>query len=82
MDEIVAHLGPDEARALVAEMVRHLARDGRKDGEIGAALLLQLELAGVDREADLVVGYGKVTHLRSARRIPLFWVRARRRARA
>src|SRR5689334_25206334 len=57
MDQVVADLRPFEAHALVADMVAHAGGARREDGQIGAALALQLELVLLDALADLVVRY-------------------------
>ena len=43
--------------ALVADMMAHARGARREDGEIGAALALQLELVLLDAFADFVVGH-------------------------
>ncbi len=58
VDEVVACDRPFLAGLGVAEMVRHAGGARREDGEVGAALLLQLQLRADDALADLVVGDG------------------------
>ena len=64
MDQVVADLRPFEAHALVADVVAHAGGARREDGQIGAALALQLELIVLDAVANLIVRYFQ----RSARR--------------
>src|SRR5690606_14512999 len=54
-DQIVAHLGPGKAYRFVADMVRHGRGTGGKDGHVGAALALELELRALEAVADGVV---------------------------
>jgi hypothetical protein len=56
MDEVVADLRPFEADAFVADMVAHAGGARRENGQIGAALALQLELVLFDAFANFVVG--------------------------
>ena len=56
-DQVVADLRPLQAHALVADVMAHAGGARREDGEIGAALALQLELVALDRFADLVIGH-------------------------
>src|SRR6476660_9483569 len=64
MDQVVADLRPFEAHALVADVVAHAGGARRENGQIGAALALQLELILLDALTNLVVRYFQ----RSARR--------------
>src|SRR6516165_3683536 len=56
VDQLVAGAGPGFADRRIAQVVAHAGGARRKDRQIGAALALHLELATVDRLADLVVG--------------------------
>ncbi len=56
MDEVVADLRPFAAHALVADVMAHAGGARREDGEVGAALALQLELRAFEALPDLVVG--------------------------
>ena len=55
VDQVIAQLRPDIARLLIAQVVAHLAGDGREQGQVAPALLLQLELSALDGGADLVI---------------------------
>ena len=57
VNEIVANLRPFEADALIADVMAHPGRARRENGEIGAALALQLELVLLDALANFVVGH-------------------------
>ena len=59
MDEVVALLSPVQARGGVADVMAHPGRAGREDGDVGAAIALQLELGLLQRLADLVVADGE-----------------------
>ena len=54
VDQVVAHLRPVEAHRGGADMVRHARGARREDGDVGAALALELEL-GLHARAHLVV---------------------------
>ena len=54
-DQIVADLRPFHADAFVADVVPHARGAGREDGQVGAALPLQLELVLLDALPDLVI---------------------------
>ena len=56
-DQVVADLRPFQAHAFVADMMAHPGSARREDGEVGAALALQLELVLLDAFADFVVGH-------------------------
>ena len=55
MDQIVAVPRPVRAGGRVADVMRHGGRARRKDGHVGAALALQLQLRAFQALADLVV---------------------------
>jgi hypothetical protein len=55
MDQIVARGRPGLAGGRIAEMVTHARGARRKDRQVGAAFLLQLQLAADDALADVVV---------------------------
>ncbi len=57
MDQVVADLRPFEADALVADMMPHAGGARGEDGDVRAALALQLELGALDALADLVVAH-------------------------
>src|SRR5437867_10004572 len=48
-------LRPVPARGLVADVMAHSHRARREDGDVGAALALQLQLRALEARADLVV---------------------------
>src|SRR5262249_31734155 len=56
VDQLVAGARPGLAGRCVAEMVTHAGGARREDCQVGAALLLHLELAALDGLADLVIG--------------------------
>ena len=60
MDQAVADARPLRGGGLVAEVVRHAGGARGEDGEVGAALALQLELRALQTLADLVVADAEV----------------------
>ena len=56
LDHVVVDLGPVAADELAAEVVAHPGGARREDGNVRAALVLQLQLAVLQRGAYLVVG--------------------------
>jgi hypothetical protein len=56
MDHLVAQLRPGEAHVVIADVMTHAHGARRKDGQIGPALALKLELRALEALADLVVG--------------------------
>ena len=55
VDQLVAVFGPVPAGGFVSDVVPHPARAGGKDGEVGAAFPLQLQLRPFEALPDLVV---------------------------
>src|ERR1700733_719151 len=66
VDQLVARCRPCLAGAGVTEVVPHTGGARREDGQVGAALLLQLQLAVDDAGADLIVGDGRTRWRRLA----------------
>ena len=60
VDQVVADAGPLRGRRLVAEVMRHAGGARREDGEVGAALALELELRALQALADLIVADAEV----------------------
>src|SRR5499427_5503200 len=56
MNHLVAQLRPGQAHIVIADMMTHAHGARRKDGEVGAALALELELRAFETLADFVVG--------------------------
>src|SRR5262249_18574760 len=55
VDQVVAVLGPVQARRRVADVVRHGRRARREDRDVASPLALQLQLRALEARADLVV---------------------------
>src|SRR5207237_10548545 len=66
VDKLVAGAGPGFAGAGIAKVVAHAGGARREDRQIGAALALHLELAALDRLADLVVRHSRPRRRRLA----------------
>src|SRR5205823_167504 len=71
IDQLVAGGRPRLAGRRVAEVVAHAGGARREDRQVGAALALHLELAALDRLADLVVGHRRARRRRLAGRVRL-----------
>jgi hypothetical protein len=56
-DRVVADLGPVPVGGLTADMMCHGRRARRKNGQVGAALTLQLELRTLDALAQLIIAH-------------------------
>src|SRR5215475_4341650 len=67
MDEVVADLRPYAAGLRRADVVRHAGGARREDGDVGAALALELELGLFQAVADLVVADSEVGRRGAAR---------------
>ena len=66
-DQLVLVLRPERRRVFVADVVGHPARPWREQGEIGAAVALELQLGRFQTRPDLVVGHvdrALLTHVR------------------
>ena len=71
VDQLVAGARPGFAGRRIAEMVAHPGGARGEDRQVGAALTLHLELAALDRLADLVVGHRRARRRRLAGRVRL-----------
>ena len=56
VDQVVAVLGPVQARRRIADVMRHGRGARREDRHVAAALALELQLRALEALADLVVG--------------------------
>ena len=69
VNQIVAVLGPVQARCRVTDVVRHRRRPRRKDRDVGAALTLELQLGALETLANLIVADDDGSLRRNVRRV-------------
>ena len=69
MDQVVADARPFGAGRRGARMMRHAAGARREDRQVGAALLLEGDLVGLEAGAQLVVGDAEIGRQRLQRRV-------------